>query len=194
MWTSPHPPPHRKPCMFKTAPSGGQPALHEVFAQHRQNFINAAVRILGCRSHAEDVVHDAYLKLSDAGLAPNIQSQSGYLMRVVRNLAIDLYRRQSLEKRYAGSEEEGMHVPSPAASPEAAHEGRQALEALSGALAELPERTRYAFEMYRLHGRTQKEIAEELGVSPTLVNFMVRDALLHCRQTLKGLEAPRRQS
>lgn len=35
--------------------------------------------------------------------------------------------------------------------------------------------------MYRLHGVPQKDIAKELGVSPTLVNFMIRDAL-HCRK------------
>ncbi|MGY2166900.1 sigma factor-like helix-turn-helix DNA-binding protein, partial [Pseudomonas tolaasii] len=36
--------------------------------------------------------------------------------------------------------------------------------------------------MYRLHGVPQKDIAKELGVSPTLVNFMIRDALVHCRK------------
>lgn len=85
-----------------------------------------------------------------------------------------------------------MHIATPSASPEIEHEDRQTLEAISSALQTLPERTRYAFEMYRLHGRTQKEIAEELGVSPTLVNFMVRDALIHCRKTLKGLEDGKR--
>ncbi|MFS2126937.1 RNA polymerase factor sigma-70 [Pseudomonas sp. Pseusp97] len=174
--------------MSKPMPAEPRPALHELFATHRQTFINAAARILGCRSHAEDVVHDAYIKLNASDLTPAIQSQSGYLMRVVRNLAIDLYRRQALEKRYSGSEEEGMHIATASASPEIEHEDRQTLEAISSALQTLPERTRYAFEMYRLHGRTQKEIAEELGVSPTLVNFMVRDALVHCRKTLKGLE------
>lgn len=178
--------------MSKPMPAESRPALHELFATHRHTFINAAARILGCRSHAEDVVHDAYLKLNGSALTPGIQSQSGYLMRVVRNLAIDLYRRQALEKRYSGSEEEGMYIATPSASPEAEHEDRQTLEAISSALHDLPERTRYAFEMYRLHGRTQKEIAEELGVSPTLVNFMVRDALVHCRKTLKGLESGRR--
>ena len=53
---------------------------------------------------------------------------------------------------------------------------------IADALTELPQRTRYAFEMYRLHGVPQKDIAKELGVSPTLVNFMIRDALVHCRK------------
>ena len=34
---------------------------------------------------------------------------------------------------------------------------------MSRRLTELPSRTRYAFEMYRLHGVPQKDIAKELG-------------------------------
>ncbi|SFO82447.1 RNA polymerase factor sigma-70 [Ectopseudomonas composti] len=178
--------------MPKTLPTQQHLTLHDLFVTRRHTFINAAARILGCRSHAEDVVHDAYIKLSTASMAPSIQSQSSYLLRVVRNLAIDLYRRQALEKRYSGSEEEGLYIAAPGASPETSHESRETLEMLSSALAQMPERTRYAFEMYKLHGRTQNDIAKELGVSPTLVNFMVRDALLHCRQSLKRMESKAR--
>ncbi|MFC6978486.1 sigma factor-like helix-turn-helix DNA-binding protein [Microbulbifer taiwanensis] len=54
------------------------------------------------------------------------------------------------------------------------------------ALGELPERTRRVFELYRMGGHTQREIAKMLGVSPTLVNFMIRDALNHCRSALES--------
>ncbi|MNE36684.1 extracytoplasmic-function sigma-70 factor [compost metagenome] len=59
---------------------------------------------------------------------------------------------------------------------------QQLLERVSGALADLPERTRYAFEMCRIHGMKQKDIAKALGVSPPLVHAMIREALLHCRE------------
>jgi RNA polymerase sigma factor (sigma-70 family) len=100
----------------------------------------------------------------------------------VRNLAIDHYRKQALELRYSGSEEEGLNVVIHGASPEASHINFNTLDNIADALTELPQRTRYAFEMYRLHGVPQKDIAKELGVSPTLVNFMIRDALVHCRK------------
>ncbi|MGY4490649.1 RNA polymerase factor sigma-70 [Pseudomonas sp. TE3610] len=171
--------------MLKTIELEPRPALHQLFVTHRQRFINAATRILGCRASAEDVVQDAFVKMNDTAGA-GIESQSGYLMRVVRNLAIDHYRRQALEKRYKCSEEEGLSVTAvPGASPETLHEDRQALDKLALAMQELPSRTRYAFEQYRLVGRSQKDIAQELGVSPTLVNFMIRDALVHCRKTLR---------
>jgi RNA polymerase sigma factor (sigma-70 family) len=53
------------------------------------------------------------------------------------------------------------------------------------ALDELPERTRSAFELYRSGSYTQREVAQQLGISTTLVNFMIRDARIHCRQSLQ---------
>ncbi len=90
--------------------------------------------------------------------------------------------KQALEQKYSGPEEEGLNVVIQGASPETSHINYATLEHIADALTELPKRTRYAFEMYRLHGVPQKDIAKELGVSPTLVNFMIRDALVHCRK------------
>ncbi|TWH64173.1 RNA polymerase sigma-70 factor (ECF subfamily) [Azomonas agilis] len=161
--------------------------LLQAFVDNRLILVKVAARITGCPSRAEDVVQDAFFRLHNA---PRIQSslkaQLGYLFQIVRNLAIDHYRRQAMELRYNGSEEEGLNVSIPGASPETTHINQHALAAIDAALQELPARTRYAFEMYRLHGVPQKDIAKELGVSPTLVNFMIRDALVHCRKTTKA--------
>ena len=61
---------------------------------------------------------------------------------------------------------------------------RQDLRLVADALSTLPERTRRAFELHRLDGLTQRAIADELGVSITLVNFMIRDALTRCAEAL----------
>ncbi|MCY1250129.1 hypothetical protein D9M72_637320 [compost metagenome] len=82
-------------------------------------------------------------------------------------------------------EESAEATVSATGTPEEQVSDQQQLERIAGALAELPERTRYVFEMCRIHGMKQKDIAESLGVSPTLVNFMIQEALLHCRKTLR---------
>jgi RNA polymerase sigma-70 factor (ECF subfamily) len=64
---------------------------------------------------------------------------------------------------------------------------RQVLHAIVEALNSLPPRTRHAFELYRLGGLTQRQIAQELGCSATLVNFMLKDAMAviaSCRDLL----------
>lgn len=147
--------------------------LLQAFVDNRSILVKIAARITGCRSRAEDVVQDAFFRLSAAPqITSSFKAQLSYLFQIVRNLAIDHYRKQAMELKYSGSEEEGLNVVVQNASDDIAE-----------ALNELPQRTRYAFEMYRLHGVPQKDIAKELGVSPTLVNFMIRDALVHCRKT-----------
>ena len=157
--------------------------LLDAFVDNRLILVKIAARITGCRSRAEDVVQDAFFRLQSAPqITSSIKAQLGYLLRIVRNLAIDHYRKQVMEQKYSGSEEEGLNVVIHGASPETMHINFTTLETIADALTELPGRTQYAFEMYRLHGVPQKDIAKELGVSPTLVNFMIRDALIHCRK------------
>ncbi|MGE8065922.1 RNA polymerase factor sigma-70 [Pseudomonas sp. NPDC089569] len=157
--------------------------LLQTFVDNRPMLVKIAARITGCRSRAEDVVQDAYFRLQSApAITSSLKAQLSYLFQIVRNLAIDHYRKQAVEQKYAGPEEEGLSVVISGASPETSHINFSTLENIADALGDLPSRTRYAFEMYRLHGVPQKDIARELGVSPTLVNFMIRDALVHCRR------------
>ncbi|RMT59233.1 Extracytoplasmic-function sigma-70 factor [Pseudomonas coronafaciens pv. atropurpurea] len=157
--------------------------LLQTFVDNYLLLVKIAARIVGCRSRAEDVVQDAFFRLRSAPQATlTFKAQLSYLFQIVRNLAIDHYRKQALEQKYTGPEAEGLNVVIQGASPETSHINFSSLEKIADALGELPPRTRHAFEMYRLHGVPQKDIAKELGVSPTLVNFMIRDALIHCRK------------
>jgi RNA polymerase sigma-70 factor (ECF subfamily) len=101
----------------------------------------------------------------------------------VRNLSIDHYRRRHFEERWIVHEDDSSEVSGPPTeTPEALVSDQQVLERVCEALSDLPERTRYAFEMCRIHGMKQNEIAKVLGVSPALVHAMISEALLHCRQ------------
>ncbi|MCP1572419.1 RNA polymerase factor sigma-70 [Herbaspirillum rubrisubalbicans] len=159
-------------------------SLHQHFIGQRQRLREAAQRILGCPHRAEDVVQDAYLKIHEVPASFDIRQPQAYLLRIVRNLAIDRHRRSAFESDVFAAEEDGLAVHEEAQGPEAIAIGRQTLARISQALDSLPARTRRAFELYRLAGLSQREIASELGVSVTLVNFLIRDALASCRQHL----------
>lgn len=161
--------------------------LSAVFVAHRPQLQRAALKILGNMERAQDVVQDAYVKVMEAQSVFDVKQPLAYLHQMVRNLAIDMHRRAALETRFFISEEEGMQVPEHYGTPETAVIHRQDLRTIADALAELPARTRRAFELHRLSGLTQREIADKLGVSTTLVNFMIRDALNHCRAALKKM-------
>lgn len=157
----------------------------ELYLVHRKALVEYAAPIVGCRAKAEDVVQEAWLRFSQAAVerTPLVQPV-GYLYRIVRNLAFDLNRRLNLENRHPASEDELQSLPSEKPSPECEALYRDELQQLQNALAQLPERSRQAFVMHRLHGMTFKDIAQRLGISLSLAHQLVRDALTYCSEQM----------
>jgi RNA polymerase sigma-70 factor (ECF subfamily) len=158
--------------------------LIALFMERRSRLIQQATRIIGCQCLAEDVVQETMLKICEGGIEEEIKSPAAYLFRMVRNLAIDCARRRSREMGLATAEDASGELVAQCPCPEETMARCQALRLVAAALQELPERTRRAFERHRIEGVSQRDIAAELQVSPTLVNFMVRDAHNHCRARL----------
>jgi len=165
----------------------GREALGRTFIEHRAQLQETAQKIVGTRDRAEEVTQAAYLKVIEIAAAIPIREPVGYCFQVVRNLAIDWRRRKNLEAHLFADEVESESVPAAQGTPEQIVIDQQHLSIVHKALENLPERTRHAFSLYRLSGLTQRDIASRLGVSATLVNFMIRDAtdaLKQCRQML----------
>jgi RNA polymerase sigma factor (sigma-70 family) len=156
-----------------------------LFVEHRGSLVNYANGILHDRAGAEDVVQEAYLRFSAAAKDDHIVNPVSYLYRIVRNLALDWARRTSVEApKVAAPVLES--VASDAPSAERILFYRDELRVIADALAELPERTRIAFRMYRLEGRTLQAIADHLGVSVVRAHQLVKEAILHAARRLDG--------
>ena len=111
--------------------------LAEVFVANRAQLRRAALKILGDPARAEDVVQDAYLKVSETEDVLNVKQPLAYLYQIVRNLAIDRHRRAAFEGGLFESEEEGLQVPGLMGTPEATAISRQHLALVVRALSEL---------------------------------------------------------
>ena len=158
-------------------------SLLQLYADNRTSLTRFAISLTRSHSDAEDIVQDTFFKLSSvSSVAPSPKAQLNYLFQIVRNLSVDHYRKQSRIRKHHNASDVDAAISN--SSPETNYSDTQTLNQIDTALAELPERTRYAFERHRIHGISQKEIASELGVSNTLVNFMIRDALLHCNKSV----------
>lgn len=164
--------------MFKTE-------LEIIHTRQWRLLVEVAFKVLGCRFLAEDVVQEAFLKLWMSHDVQDIQCPICYLFRMVRNQSIDRLRRLILESRYHVDEEQLGEQAAITPSPERATLGQYEWAALLNALDELPERARTAFTMTQLEGYSQREVAAQLGASPTTVHYMIRDALGHCRDRLR---------
>jgi RNA polymerase sigma-70 factor (ECF subfamily) len=161
--------------------------LGSIFVAHQTQLRRAALKILGDLARAEDVLQDAYLKVTESERTPNIKQPLAYLYQIVRNLAIDRHRRTAFESGLFENEEEGFQIPGLMGTPEATAISRQHLALVARALSELPERTRRAFELHRLDGHTHCAIASQLNISTSLVNILIHDAIDHCRAAIRSI-------
>lgn len=153
-------------------------SLSNVFVEHRSQLRSIALKIVGSADVADEVTQDAYLRLVEGSCTRQVNSPFFYCCKIVRNLALDSCRRQAVQNKYLVQTEDGELPPHPGGSiPDQSFHENQLLEAVAKVLDTLPPRTRKTFELYRLAGLTQREIARQLGCSATLVNFMIKDAI-----------------
>lgn len=156
-----------------------------LYVEHRRSLVEYATGIVGSRSQAEDLVQEAWLRFDEAARQRFLDEPLGYLYRIVRNLALDGRRRIAREtEALANGVAEAVTAPGAVATPEMLALYRDELRRLEEALAELPERTRIAFEMHRLDGRKLREIAGFLDISLPLAHVLVSDGIRHCKRRL----------
>lgn len=116
-----------------------------------------------------------------------LEEPTGYLFRIVHNLALDSQRRDSRESRIFTAEGTVATelVPSDEPSQQASAEARDELALLQKAMGQLPGRTRRAFEMHRFEDMKLIEIAQELGISKSLASELVIEAVEFCKKALR---------
>jgi len=162
--------------------------LGEVFIANRPQLWRLARRIIGTSDLADDVVQDAYLRVVNSPFERKADRPLSYCCQVVRNMAFDYCRHHKTESTYRDfdADVEIIDVAGPP-SPERLMCERQVLVQLDRALGRLAPRTRRVFEMYRLEGLTQRDIAQRLGCALGLVNGLISqaaDAIQSCAHML----------
>jgi len=144
-------------------------------------FFNAR---MGNRQAAEDVVHDTYLRVLERSCATPIEQPRAFLYRTALNLVIDGHRRNTLrqvEPLEVLDSDERYFSP----SPQSCIDTNQRLDMVQRALAELPELCRDSFLLRKIEGMSHPEIAECLGISRSLVEKHIVNAMKHCRMRMR---------
>lgn len=155
-----------------------------IYKAHRKALVDYADGIVRDRSHAEDVVQDAWLRFDQADRETSVGQPIRYLYRIVRNLAIDSRRSlHRLRARDAEATSEAIEaVADDRPTAETTIITRDELDIVLLALEELPERTRIAIEMHRFDGKRLAEIADYLGLSVSRTQGLIVEGLRHCMQ------------
>ncbi|WP_263974811.1 sigma-70 family RNA polymerase sigma factor [Pseudomonas muyukensis] len=160
-------------------------AIVEHYYRELVNFLSAR---LGSRQAAEDVAHDAYLRVLERTAGEQIEHPRAFLYRTALNLVVDRHRRhlvRQTEPLEVLDQDERWHTPAPVQGMQ--HDQRLAL--MQQALDELSAPCRDSFLLRKLEGLSHSQIAERLGISRSLVEKHIVNAMKHCRVRMRHWES-----
>lgn len=136
--------------------------LQAVFVANRAALLRF-LRARGAGEMAEDLLHEVWIKAAKAATGP-IADPLAYLFRTANNLLLDRRRSELRSARRDHDWAEDV-AAAPEVSTERALLARGDLAQAEATLRALGERTDHVFRRYRVDGVSQREIAEELGIS-----------------------------
>lgn len=128
----------------------------------------------------DDLVQEACVRLLRAREAGPIRSTRALLYTTARNLALDAVRRQKVISFEPLTEIDDSSVLAESTDVIATVSKQQELELLTRAIQTLPDRCRQIFTLRTAYGLTQKQIAEQLGVSESTVEKQMAQGIRAC--------------
>lgn len=145
--------------------SGDNAARRELYDRYAGRLLALCLRYAGDRASAEDLMHDAFLKIYGAFDHFSYRgpgSLRAWMERVTVNVALEWLRtRKKFDLRTL---DEGRALPD-IAEPEPADVARVPREKLLEFVSELPEGYRAVFNLYCVEGFSHRDIAQMLGIN-----------------------------
>jgi len=143
----------------------------------RQALIAFFSRRVPSLAEAEDLSQDVFIRIARAS-RDDAPMPDAYIFRIATNLLRDKGRRDKVRASYreASSIEDFLGIDP--LDPHRVAEGREDLKRVARIIAELPEKTRRIFTLYRIEHIDKRTIAESFGLSVRMVEIHVQRALM----------------
>lgn len=168
--------------------AGGTIALFAAYCEHRPELLGRLLRRLGSPSLAEDLAQELYLRLERLGAIPSIRNPRALLLQAADNLARDHIkiesRRAELRRNAHDLLWEDVDEVDPERQLVALDEVRRTLQVI----ATMPDRRREIFILNRFQGATQRDIAEQFGISTIAVEKHMRKAVAQLAGAMRATE------
>ncbi|MGN1423171.1 MAG: RNA polymerase sigma factor [Oscillospiraceae bacterium] len=156
--------------------------LAELFSEYSDRFYAIAFSKLHNRNDAEDCVIEAFARIAakpERFFAVPREKRAAYLGVVIRNIAVDMYKKKL---KYTEIEESELS----AASPEEIVLGEISRDELVEFIRRLPDGKKDALILKILYDHSTAEIAEILGITETAARKRLSDARKMIREFVKG--------
>jgi RNA polymerase sigma-70 factor (ECF subfamily) len=131
----------------------------------------------------EDIVQESYVRLCEVKSEEDIRSPHSYLVRTIRNLALDYAKRAATRLNVSVDSDEQLTQMSGRVTGDETYAKVASAEEFGHfceAVRHLPVQCRRVFVLKRVYGYSQQEVAQELGVSVSAVEKQLAIAVQRC--------------
>ncbi len=156
--------------------------LFSAYGRELQSYLTRQVR---CPETAADLAQETFLRMAQGAPDAGERNVRAYLFQIAHNLAIDHFRRQKRRQTVLVPPQDMHEHADDVPGAEQSTVGRQRLDTLARAMAELPPLTQEIFRRNRLQGMTYAEVADQLGISESSVQKHLARALAHGMRRLR---------
>jgi RNA polymerase sigma factor (sigma-70 family) len=166
-------------------PPGEFASLYRTTVQPLRAYLS---RILGNKCDAQDVAHDAYLKVYEALDGQAVRKPSAFLFTIARRLALNHLRHRKIGRIQNG--EDKLIEITPAGGPTIPQVvmARQDWAHLESIIERLPSGCRTVLRLSKVEYLTHKEIGQRLGIATSTVEKQHARALRLIFEALETLK------
>lgn len=160
-----------------------QHELHTLYSAHHGWLKSWLHGRLGNAADAADLAHDTFVRLLRRSSVPPLGTGNearAYLRTTAKNLCINLWRRQEIERAWLETLAARPQASYPSAERQAAV--LEALEEISAMLYAMPAKATQAFLLAVAGELTDDEVGARLGISGRMVRKHVAKVMLGCLQ------------
>ena len=169
----------------------GHSKIAATYLKYRQRLMRAVANIVD-DNDVEDIVQDAFVKSYEAELSQEIQYERTYMLRTVRNLALNHVSRAAHKLNDQVDNMDLLSHSNMDASLEKQFESKQRFIHFCQATESLSAEVKRVFLLKKVYDMSQRDIAELLQLSESTVEKHVAKGLLQCAQFLARQQQPQR--
>jgi RNA polymerase sigma-70 factor (family 1) len=164
---------------------GDVEAFDLIYEKYSARLYSFGLKYLRSTAEAEELVQSVFLKLWEN--YKNLKKESSfksYLFTIAYNDMCKLFRKRNYRQKFIDDTLNENSMTS--TEIEEGIDYQSVLDQIQRIVDKLPERQKSIFHKSRMEGKSSKEIAEEIGLSPGSVDNYISESLKFIRSKLKN--------
>lgn len=168
--------------LVQSLQKGNVAAFDSLFEIYSPKLYGFAFKYFRNEAEAEELVQEVFVKVwENRHVLKTEHSFKSYLFTIALNQIRKYFNKKAVALRYL---ESLQHEPE-FSDPALAEDYESALQKLNSIIDQMPSRRREIFIKSKLEGKSSKEVAAELNISPGTVDNQVSEALRFLRSQFK---------